>query len=82
MGKAIGGISSEQGNSIIVDAAGNINIAGAFQGTADFDPGAGVSNLTSAGDDDIFVAKLNPTGNLIWQKVWEELVQIMVLVLV
>ena len=41
---------------------------GSFQGTADFDPGAGTFNLTSAGDYDIFISKLDSSGNFVWAK--------------
>ncbi|MDX1904795.1 MAG: FG-GAP-like repeat-containing protein [Thermonemataceae bacterium] len=43
-----------------------IYVVGGFSGTVDFDPGAPIQNLTSAGDYDIFIAKLNNTGSLIW----------------
>lgn len=62
----IGGTQDDVGQSIAVDAAGNSYITGFFQGTVDFDPSTGVSNLTSNGAYDIFVLKLDPTGNLLW----------------
>ena len=66
--KQIGGASIDMVNAITVDTAGNVYITGFFQGTADFDPGAGTLNLTSAGVRDIFVCKLNASGNLVWAK--------------
>ncbi|NJN65474.1 MAG: DUF11 domain-containing protein [Chloroflexaceae bacterium] len=36
-----------------------IYTAGYFQGTVDFNPGAGTFNLTSSGGEDVFVASLN-----------------------
>ena len=36
---------------------------GSFNGTVDFDPGAGIFNLTHAGNGDIFIQKLNPCLN-------------------
>jgi hypothetical protein len=66
--KNIGGTGGDQGNSITIDTAGNIFITGQFQHTVDFDPGAGISNLTSTGSTDIFVLKLDSSGNFIWAK--------------
>ncbi len=66
--KQIGGKNGDVGNSIAVDASNNIYITGMFAGTADFDPGAGTANLTSAGDYDIFVQKLDVNGDFIWAR--------------
>ncbi len=44
---------------IAVNPRGNISITGDFNGTADFDPGAGTANLTSAGSSDGFLLRLN-----------------------
>ena len=53
-----------------VDQSGNAYGAGIFKGTVDFDPGAGVFNLTAQGNmwGDIFILKLDPIGNFIWAK--------------
>ncbi len=64
-----GGISSDWGTAITIDASGNVITTGRFQGTIDFDPSAGVSNLTSVGaDKDVFVSKLDASGNFLWAK--------------
>ncbi|MBU1233135.1 MAG: hypothetical protein KKD01_07885 [Proteobacteria bacterium] len=63
---AIGGTSSASGNSIFVDSSGNVYTMGHFSGTADFDPGAGISSLTSSGSSDIFISKLDSNGNFVW----------------
>ncbi|MBO0931575.1 hypothetical protein [Fibrella aquatilis] len=62
--KAMGGTGSDIGNAIAVDGSGNVHTTGPFTGTVDFDPGAGTSNLVSAGSRDIFVSKLDALGAL------------------
>ncbi|HWY12096.1 MAG TPA: SBBP repeat-containing protein [Bacteroidia bacterium] len=47
------------GLSISLDASNNIYTTGYFDGTADFDPNAGVFNLSSVGLSDIFVHKMS-----------------------
>lgn len=52
--------------SMFIDATGSIYTTGIFENTADFDPGVGTFNLTAAGLIDIFIQKLDATGNLVW----------------
>ncbi|HUM46144.1 MAG TPA: SBBP repeat-containing protein, partial [Chitinophagales bacterium] len=66
--KQIGGSSTDLGLSTAIDAAGNVYTTGAFVGTVDFDPGAGVTNLTSNGSFDVFITKFDAAGNLKWAK--------------
>ncbi len=66
--KNFGGADMDIPNSIGVDGLGNVFTTGTFSATVDFDPGASVANLTSAGDMDIFVSKLNSSGNYVWAK--------------
>lgn len=47
---------------VSTDAAGNIYITGDFYQTLDLDPGSGTVNVTSVGQSDIFVSKLNGSG--------------------
>jgi len=65
--ESFGGTNYDNGNDIKVDATGNIYVTGSFKGTSDFDPGAGTTNLT-ADSTDIFVAKFNSAGGLIWAR--------------
>lgn len=57
-----------RGNSVAHDALGNTYVTGTFSGTVDFDPSAGVANLISAGESDIFLAKYNSSGNYLYAK--------------
>ena len=63
-----GGVGNEFSESTVVDSTGNIYTTGRFASTVDFDPGVGTSNLTSAGSSDVFVSKLDASGNLLWAK--------------
>jgi len=57
-----GGDYSDVGYSIAIDSQGNQYIIGCFEETATF----GTHTLTASGDDDLFVAKLDPSGNWLW----------------
>ncbi|MBK9208838.1 MAG: SBBP repeat-containing protein [Anaerolineales bacterium] len=66
--KRLGGSSADVAGDIAVDGSGNVYTTGYFGGTADFDPGAGTADLTPAGSNDIFVSKLDSSGNFVWAK--------------
>jgi len=66
--KGMGSTNNDGGNSIAVDAHGNVYTSGYFNGTVDFDPGLGIFNLTSMGLDDIFISKFDAYGNFVWAK--------------
>lgn len=61
-----GGSNFDNLYGIKTDAAGNLFLTGAFQETVDFDPGSGIFNLVSVGSADIYVLKLNASGNFLW----------------
>ena len=66
--KQLGGVLNDFGSSIAIDVSGNIYTTGRFQGTVDFDPGIGTFNINSAGSWDIYITKLDSSGNLLWAK--------------
>jgi Domain of unknown function (DUF4114)/Beta-propeller repeat len=59
--KNLGGTESDEGYGIVADEVGNIYVSGNFRGTGTF----GNTTLTSAGDSDAFIAKLDSNGNVL-----------------
>jgi hypothetical protein len=64
----IGSTGDERATAVCSDPSGNIYVTGYFQGTCDFDPGAGITSLTSSAFTDVFLLKLNSTGQFLWVK--------------
>lgn len=64
----VGGSGIDLGNEVAIDAYGNVYVAGSFDGTVDFDPGAGTANLSSGSVAGSFILKLNSTGTFAWAK--------------
>lgn len=69
----VGQISSTQSaypRKVAITSNGDLVCVGSFKGTADFDPGSGVLNLTSyyATDPATFLIRLTNQGNLLWAK--------------
>jgi hypothetical protein len=65
-----GGSAYDWGYSVAIDGSGNAYITGFFWGTVDFDPGPGVDSHTSNGGFDVFLSKLDPSGNYLWALTW------------
>lgn len=51
----------------------HLYLTASFEGTVDFDPGAGIDTLGSSGQQDIFLLKLDSSGAFIWVKQLEGL---------
>ncbi len=62
--KKIGGIEADYGWSIDTDGLGNILITGCFRNNVNFD----TITLASTGDYDIFIVKIDTSGNILWAK--------------
>ena len=64
--RQLGGAGDDVGSFVLPTADGGVLTTGTFAGTVDFDPGSGVVNLTSAGDTDAYLSKLDANGNYVW----------------
>jgi FlgD Ig-like domain len=62
--KRFGSTLSQSAQAVATDADGNVYLAGTFKNAIDFGGGP----LTSAGEDDVFLAKLDAAGNHLWSK--------------
>jgi hypothetical protein len=66
----MGGTNNEYSYAIAVDSLNNIYTTGSFKGTVDFNPYAGVTNLTSNGTSygDAYISKITPAPVSVWAK--------------
>ncbi|MFT5920647.1 MAG: hypothetical protein ACI9FU_002469, partial [Granulosicoccus sp.] len=63
---SIGDVASDEGRSVALDNSGDLLVFGSFFGTVNLDFGPGVHEVTSTGNYDGFILKLNEFGELIW----------------
>jgi len=56
--------------SMEMSDSGAIDLVGNFTETMDFDPGPGLDEKTSAGDEDIFITRYDQDGNYQWSRTW------------
>ncbi len=67
--KGIGGSLSDEGQRVATDGSGNVYVTGYFySSTIDFNPGGSGGSLTNVGTCDIFLAKYDTQGGLLWAK--------------
>lgn len=66
--KSFGGLYGDRGYSISISNNEYLYTTGRFYGIVDFDPSVDTTNLISAGNSDIFINKLDISGNFIWAK--------------
>ena len=59
-----------ESHNAALSQSGNLLLSGLFSGTADFDPGIGITNLscTSPNSASSFMVKINSSGNFLWAK--------------
>src|SRR5205823_2738105 len=60
--KGFGGVDGDQGLALDADLESHVFLAGYFWSSVDF----GCTTLTSTGSADIFLSKLDTSGNCIW----------------
>jgi hypothetical protein len=65
-----GAVKSDFGTGIAIDVLDNVYVQSVFEQTVDFDPGAGVENRTSAGNEDASVSMFDSSGTFKWVKTW------------
>ncbi len=66
-----GGSEYDSGYAVTIDGSGNVYVAGTFTSTIDLDPDpVDVENHTSIGNADIFIIKLDSTGDYAWGHTW------------
>lgn len=64
-GRRIGGGQPDAALDVVTDASGNVFVTGQFESVQMI---LGADTLHSAGADDIFIAKYDPSGNVVWAK--------------
>jgi hypothetical protein len=61
-----GGAGLDEASGVAVDPDGGIRVGGMFSGTATFGTGNTRTTLSSAGESDLFLARYDPEGSLVW----------------
>lgn len=65
---AFGGSGNDYATSCAITSTNDLVVVGRFQGTINFSPGPGSTTLTAAGGDDVFILKLNNSGQVEWAR--------------
>jgi hypothetical protein len=68
--KVLAGAGENHGLRIVVDSSDNLYLTGTFQDSVDLDPGPGQDLHQSAGNSDMFIEKLDSSGELVWNLVY------------
>ncbi len=68
--KVWGASDFDKAFDIAVYESNTVYVVGRMDGTVDFDPGAGVDNLTAHDAHDSYIAKYDASGNYQWARNW------------
>jgi hypothetical protein len=66
--KCLQGVGTADPRALAVDASGNVYFTGTFSGSVDFNPESGTFPLTAVSNFDMYMAKLDASGNFVWAK--------------
>lgn len=66
--RSFGGALNDYGYAVTSDDSGNVIITGLFQHKVVFDSGSPLDTSYSNGGSDVFILKLNSSGNFVWKK--------------
>jgi len=66
--RSFGGVETDRSVEIELDQNFNVYTTGYFDSLVDFNPNAGTFNIKSKGDKDMFLQKLDSSGNFIWAR--------------
>lgn len=62
----ISGSNEQIINDSAIDSNGNLYLVGSFKGTVHFDPISATDEITSSGEEDIFITRINADGSYAW----------------
>jgi hypothetical protein len=65
-----GSTFDDLGMAVAVDSQGSSYVTGRFEGTVDFDPGSGASNVDSNGKFDVYMSKFGQVGDFVNVYTW------------
>jgi hypothetical protein len=68
--KTWGGSGYDNSYGIGIGNPDELCVTGYFGGTVDLDPGSGIDEHVSVGEEDVFLSKFNSAGELAWSKSW------------
>ncbi len=66
-----GGAGDDGTGAVALDGTRSVYVVGGFEGTVDFDPGAGEEFHDPIGSGDIYLSRFSPDGTFQWVRTWD-----------